>query len=70
LVVGISKIEAGVAFNEGDLIAASDNGSSADDGQAVAADAGDYVAGQIITAGAADEYLTAAINCASLALVA
>lgn len=65
LVVGISKIEAGVAMDEGVLIAASDAASSADDGQAVLADASDYVVGQTITAGAADEYITAAINCAS-----
>ena len=65
MIVGISKVEAGVAFDEGVKIACSDSGSSADDGQAVAADASDNVVGQTITAGAADEYITAAINCAS-----
>ena len=65
MIVGISKVEAGVAFDEGVKIACSDSGSSADDGQAVAADASDNVVGQAITAGAADEYITAAINCAS-----
>ena len=65
MIVGISKIEAGVAFDEGVLIAASDGSSSADNGQAVAADASDYVCGQTVTAGAADTYITAAINCAS-----
>lgn len=65
MVVGISKVEAGVAFDEGVKIACSDASSAADDGQAVAADASDNVVGQSITAGAADEYITAAINCAS-----
>jgi hypothetical protein len=65
MVVGISKVDAGVSFNEGVLIACSDASSSADDGQAVAADASDHVVGQSITAGAADDYITAAINCAS-----
>ena len=65
MIVSISKVEAGVAFDEGVKIACSDSGSSADDGQAVAADASDNVVGQTITAGAADEYITAAINCAS-----
>lgn len=65
LVVGISKIEAGVAMDEGVAISCSDGSSAADDGQAVLADASDIVCGQTITAGAADEYITAAINCAS-----
>jgi len=65
LVVGISKIEAGVAMDEGVTISCSDGSSAADDGQAVLADASDVVVGQTITAGAADEYITAAINCAS-----
>ena len=65
LVVGISKVEAGVAFDEGDLVACSDASSSADNGQAVKADASDHVVGQTITAGAADTYITCAINCAS-----
>ena len=65
MIVGVSKVEAGVAFDEGVQIACSDSGSSADDGQAVVADASDCVVGQSITAGAADEYITAAINCAS-----
>ena len=69
-IIGITKLEAGVSFDEGDLLAASDASSLADNGQAVAADSGDYVCGQAIVAGAADEYITAVINCASLALVA
>ena len=65
LVVGISKVEAGVALNEGVAISCSDGSSAADDGQAVIADASDIVCGQTITAGAADTYITCAINCAS-----
>ena len=65
LVVGVTKIEAGVAFNEGDRIAASDGSSTADDGQAVVADASDCVVGQMIVACSADEISTAVINCAS-----
>ena len=65
MIVGVSKVEAGVAFDEGVRIACSDASSSADNGQAIAADAADHVVGQSITAGAADDYITAAINCAS-----
>lgn len=65
MIVGVSKVEAGVAFDEGVRIACSDGSSAADNGQAVAADALDHVVGQSITAGAADDYITAAINCAS-----
>ena len=65
MITGVTKVEAGVAFNEGVLIAASDASSSADNGQAVAADASDYVVGQTIQAGSADEYITCVVNCAS-----
>jgi len=65
LVVGLTKIEAGVAFDEGARIACSDGSSAADDGQAVVADASDCVVGQMIVACAADEVSTAVINCAS-----
>ena len=41
------------------------NGEASDGGQAVLADASDVVCGQTITAGAADNYITCAINCAS-----
>ena len=65
MIVGVTKIEIGEAMDEGVLIAPSDSGEAADDGQAVLADASDVVCGQTIQAGAADEYITAAINCAS-----
>ena len=65
MIVGISKVEIGEAMGEGVLIAPSDAGEASDDGQAVLADASDVVCGQTITAGAADNYITCAINCAS-----
>ena len=65
MIVGISKVEIGEAMGEGVLISPSDGGEASDNGQAVLADASDVVCGQTITAGAADNYITCAINCAS-----
>lgn len=64
LVVGISKVDADAAINEGVLIGPAADGQAG--GKVAGSNTTEYICGQMITAtGGAGEIGTAAINCAS-----